>query len=578
MTESSLQILSKITVPWQFEPLFRERPPLYSVFYGGRGGSKSYNIVTALVYRALVYPGTRILCVRESMTSLKESVKELVEQVIVELGLQSEFVFTENSVKTLNKGVQSDFIFTGMRNSNAGNVKSIANVGITFVEEASQLSKRSYTLLLPSVTRTKNPMLIFAFNPDKADDVVYEEFVAKEPPPNSYVCKINAPDNPWFKGSTLEQLMESDRLRMKPKLFAHIWEGELMEEDDDSLFEGTNFTPLNTIYTRQDYVEVVIGLDPATTNKDYSNEFGIVVVGKTREGILHILDDFSSQMSVKDFCSKVSEVSELFNTNKIVVEVNNGGDFIKAALLEASSFLDIHEVRSGSSKMDRALPVASLGSIGKIRFAKELKKLARQMNLATMKGFLGNKGESPDRLDAFVWAVYYLENILTKTNEWTYFTPKMVDSDLDYLHRRSIKLASNILYAMNYQNSVIGLVINIHKEVTDVRYEVTDLYSSSVDDFDGEGFTRVYFKEPTDRFVPFSRPSIPKLSTMAQIALPHLNQSKITINSKITHTFQNNYGNLLYNEIKNYKITDEQESPWLTLFLITIFDILGVDY
>ncbi|MFP6134378.1 phage terminase large subunit [Helicobacter pylori] len=49
----------------------------------------------------------------------------------------------------------STFLFKGMQEYNAGNIKSIADINITWIEEAQYFSERSWELLVPSVIRAK---------------------------------------------------------------------------------------------------------------------------------------------------------------------------------------------------------------------------------------------------------------------------------------------------------------------------------------------------------------------------------------------------------------------------------------
>ncbi|GAA9407035.1 hypothetical protein TH0820_15310 [Helicobacter pylori] len=39
------------------------------------------------------------------------------------------------------------------------------------------------------------------------------------------------------------------------------------------------------------------------------------------------------------------------------------------------------------------------------------KKIIRQMELMSLQGYNGFRGESPDRLDAYVWGCYVLANL-----------------------------------------------------------------------------------------------------------------------------------------------------------------------
>lgn len=399
---------------------------LYWVFYGGRGTGKSENIAAALVLAMASRPNTRVVCIREIQHSISESVKATLEKWVDALELYDQFYITANTLRHKTNG--SECLFIGLKNSNSPNIKSISNINITFIEEASQLSEKSWRLLVPSVTRTENPKIIIAFNPDREEDIVYKEFVSSTPPKNSYVKRVEWKDNPFFCESPLYQVMLDDKERMPKELFEHIWEGKLARNIEDSLFKKANFNPVNS---SEIYTQVVIGVDPATTNTDFSNEYGIIVAAKNEKGDCRILQDYTGKYTPREFASQVVEAYYNHGVSTIIIETNQGGDFIKSALLDIDTSLHIEEVRAGTSKHSRALPLANMMEIGTLRFVDFFPKLRRQMELTTLRGYLGPKGESPDALDAAIWAIYYLMDIQERDSFYQVFKPEYFNKQLE---------------------------------------------------------------------------------------------------------------------------------------------------
>lgn len=168
----------------------------YLCYYGGRGGGKSESIAQMLVLRAYNEPRLRILCMRETQNTIADSVKSILEKWIHSLELSDEFRIKTDKIEAKNG---STFLFKGMQEYNAGNIKSIADINITWIEEAQYFSERSWELLVPSVIRAKNPKIILSLNPTTADDIVYKTFIGNIPPPKSYVKCINYYDNPFLK-------------------------------------------------------------------------------------------------------------------------------------------------------------------------------------------------------------------------------------------------------------------------------------------------------------------------------------------------------------------------------------------
>ena len=115
--------MSGIDFPEKLQCLFK--PARYKVFYGGRGGAKSWGIARALVLIA-ASSKKRILCAREVQNTMRDSVHKLLKDQIEALGLLPWFTITENSIRS---SAGSEFIFKGLRFDVQG-VKSTEGIDI----------------------------------------------------------------------------------------------------------------------------------------------------------------------------------------------------------------------------------------------------------------------------------------------------------------------------------------------------------------------------------------------------------------------------------------------------------------
>ena len=122
----------------------------YFAPYGGRGSGKTFTFADAVVVEASLRP-TRILIAREFQVSIKESIKDEIEDAIRARGLEHFFDMQESVIKGLNG---SRFIFKGIRN-NIKNLKSISNVDVVLCEEAQDVPEDSWAKLLPSIRPKK---------------------------------------------------------------------------------------------------------------------------------------------------------------------------------------------------------------------------------------------------------------------------------------------------------------------------------------------------------------------------------------------------------------------------------------
>jgi phage terminase large subunit-like protein len=94
---------------------------------------------------------------------------------------------------------------------------------------------------------------------------------------------------------------------------------------------------------------------------------------------------------------------EEFGADKLVVEVNQGGDLVAQVVRQIDPLAPIREVRASRGKMLRAEPVAALYEQGRVAHARGLQALEAQMMKMAVTGWQGSG--SPDRLDAMVWAL-----------------------------------------------------------------------------------------------------------------------------------------------------------------------------
>jgi phage terminase large subunit len=217
--------IAKAEFPIKLEGLFR--PSRYKVCYGGRGGSKSWGIARALLIKGAKDP-LRVLCAREFMTSMRDSVHKLLCDQIESLGLSSFYDITQASIKGKNG---TEFSFVGLKN-NVANVKSYEGVDICWVEEAQTVSRLSWNVLIPTIRKEKSEIWV-SFNPELETDETYQRFVVK-PPQDAIVIKINWYDNPWFP-ETLRQ--EKDALKERDlEAYNQVWEGLCRQTVDGAIF------------------------------------------------------------------------------------------------------------------------------------------------------------------------------------------------------------------------------------------------------------------------------------------------------------------------------------------------------
>jgi phage terminase large subunit-like protein len=152
---------------------------------------------------------------------------------------------------------------------------------------------------------------------------------------------------------------------------------------------------------------VVVAVDPPVTGRTTSDECGIVVAGVHKKGPRHdwtvyVLADRSAQgKGPNDWARLAAEAYRDFAADRLVAEVNQGGDLVESVIRQNAPDIAYRAVRATRGKRLRAEPAAALYEQGRVRHVGAFARLEDQMCRYT-----GDPGEkSPDRLDALVWAL-----------------------------------------------------------------------------------------------------------------------------------------------------------------------------
>lgn len=215
----------KVEIPDKLGFLFE--PSRYKVAYGGRGGAKSWGVARTLLISGYQSP-LRILCAREYQNSISESVHKLLSDQIIDLGLDWFYEVLKSSIKGRNG---TEFYFAGIK-TNISNIKSYEAVDRVWIEEAANVSKTSWEVLIPTI-RAKDSEIWITFNPELDTDETYKRFVLN-PPANAKVAKVNWSDNPWFP-NVLREEMELLKAR-DHGAYLNIWEGHCRQMLEGSIY------------------------------------------------------------------------------------------------------------------------------------------------------------------------------------------------------------------------------------------------------------------------------------------------------------------------------------------------------
>lgn len=156
-------------------------------------------------------------------------------------------------------------------------------------------------------------------------------------------------------------------------------------------------------------IRVVVAIDPAATSTKDADETGIIVAGKDGQGQGWVLADASGRYQPTEWAKTAVAAYRAHHADRVVAEVNNGGDMVEATLRVVDPNVPFAAVRASRGKITRAEPVAALYEQGRVHHLGAFPQLEDQMCSFTPSGdrefAMRPAGTSPDRVYALVWAL-----------------------------------------------------------------------------------------------------------------------------------------------------------------------------
>lgn len=183
----------------------------YLVLYGGAGSGKSFFAVQRFVYRML-RGGLRLLVVRQTAKSNRDSTFSLFKQVISLWGLNDLFKINESDLRIKCSITGSQIIFAGL--DDVEKLKSITfesgALNSIWIEEASEVSEQDFNQLdIRLRGGSDKKQIVLSFNPVNINHWLKRKFFDTEQE-NATVLKTTYKDNK-FIDSEYKQLLENYR-------------------------------------------------------------------------------------------------------------------------------------------------------------------------------------------------------------------------------------------------------------------------------------------------------------------------------------------------------------------------------
>jgi phage terminase large subunit-like protein len=225
-------------------------------------------------------------------------------------------------------------------------------------------------------------------------DVVIFEAIKE----NNYDYDIREIGEPlWGQKHSLERLLKVKET--SPITFGSLYQQDPQPTEGVGILWNSQLIERLRITTKPDFKRVVVAIDPATTSTKDSDETGIVVCAKDEHGKGYVLEDLSGRYTPNEWAKVSHEAMKRHDADCYVAEKNQGGDMVKAVLMQEDKRNRIKLVTATKGKYTRAEPIYSLYEQSKIYHIGNFPILERQMTT-----FNPNENKSsPDRVDALVW-------------------------------------------------------------------------------------------------------------------------------------------------------------------------------
>lgn len=406
----------------KYFPLFDDScPTRYYIVTGGRGSGKSYGVSLSEGRRLMAgRVAKNTLYLRQTLVSAHMSIIPEFYQKLEILGCgafaecgKTDIKYKLNGSKIYFRGIQTS------RGSNEANLKSIKDVVRVIIDEAQELvDEAAFDRIDLSLRDTEvQNRVILSLNPTDKEHWIYKRFFEKPGVDDEFngvvgnVCYIHTDyrDNIANLSPDFVKIAEQCKSEDVEK-YNNIWLGKWRGDNSDALWTSSMIDSCRVSKAPDSLDKIVVAVDPAVTGGKDSDETGIVVAGCKRvRGELHyyVLSDRSMRGSPDSWAKAVAGAYREYEADRVVAEVNNGGDLVEATLRGASSeWMSYRSVRASRGKIVRAEPIAALYERGLVHHVGHFTEMEYQM-----RNYNGvEKSYSPDRMDALVWALTELSN------------------------------------------------------------------------------------------------------------------------------------------------------------------------
>jgi phage terminase large subunit len=331
----------------QVAPAFEawRKPARYKFAYGGRGaGAKSWSAAKLLLERAEV-ESIRVLCVRDVQKSIKESSWLLLRDTLVRLGYKG-WIITNTYIKNTKNG--SYFIFNGLNDITAADLKSYESFDVLFAEEAAPISKDSW-LTIDATFRKKGSEIWGLFNRTLELDPCYELFCLKKRL-NSIILDLRPGplDNPWWFSTELPAQWKFYKENF-PDEHEHMFMGNPRAQGNAAIFARARVRAMEDREAKAEGA-TGIGCDVARFGPDSTEAY-------KHKGMCVIAHKYLKKADTNEIASMLWDMADRDNTIPIKVDSGYNPGVIDVLRKKGANVIEVGfgEVASDKDKYPNAI-------------------------------------------------------------------------------------------------------------------------------------------------------------------------------------------------------------------------------
>ena len=180
-------------------------------------------------------------------------------------------------------------------------------------------------------------------------------------------------------------------------------DGEIIEDRTDALWRRAEIEACR-VAGHPELRRIVVAVDPPASAGEGSDSCGIVAAGIDAARTGYVLADATAErLSPAGWARRAVHLFHRLEADRIVAEVNQGGDMVAAVIRGEDPDAPVETVRAKRGKWLRAEPVAALYEGGRVKHVGAFPALEDEMCDFGLGGL--SSGRSPDRVDALVWAL-----------------------------------------------------------------------------------------------------------------------------------------------------------------------------